>query len=67
MKSLTKRVFGVPDWDEAEETRIIASLQRTSGLIFPTSRLPIIERGEFASLVRRLLAASKEQCQRLEY
>ncbi|ARP71761.1 DUF3846 domain-containing protein [Streptomyces pluripotens] len=29
--------------------------------------LPLIERGELASLVRRLLAASKEQCQRLEY
>lgn len=29
--------------------------------------LPLIERGEFASLVRRLLAASKEQCQKLKY
>lgn len=28
---------------------------------------PIIERGEFASLVRRLLAASEEQCQALTY
>lgn len=28
---------------------------------------PIIERGEFASLVRRLLTASKDQCQELEY
>ena len=28
---------------------------------------PIIESGEFASLVRRLLAASERQCQRLEY
>lgn len=28
---------------------------------------PLIENGTFAQLVRRLLAASKEQCQRLEY
>lgn len=28
---------------------------------------PSVECGEFASLVRRLLTASKEQCQRLEY
>jgi len=28
---------------------------------------PSIEDGTFASLVRRLLAASKEQCLRLEY
>jgi hypothetical protein len=28
---------------------------------------PIVERGEFASLVRRLLDASREQCQGLEY
>ncbi|HKX24265.1 MAG TPA: DUF3846 domain-containing protein [Candidatus Saccharimonadales bacterium] len=28
---------------------------------------PFIERGEFASLVQRLLTASKEQCQQLEY
>lgn len=29
--------------------------------------LPLIERGEFASLVRRLLATSKEQCEELSY
>jgi hypothetical protein len=28
---------------------------------------PSIENGAFASLVRRLLTASTEQCQRLEY
>lgn len=28
---------------------------------------PFVERGEFASLITRLLTATKEQCQRLEY
>jgi hypothetical protein len=28
---------------------------------------PLIESGEFASLIARLLAASREQCERLEY
>lgn len=28
---------------------------------------PFIERGEFAAIIRRLLAASQEQCQRLQY
>lgn len=38
------------------------------GIAFESvTALPLIERGEFASLVRRLLAASKEQCERLEY
>lgn len=38
------------------------------GMAFESiNALPLIERGEFASLVTRLLAASKEQCQRLKY
>lgn len=38
------------------------------GIAFESiSVLPFIERGEFASLVRRLLAASKERCQTLKY
>jgi hypothetical protein len=38
------------------------------GIAFESvTALPLIERGEFASLVRRLLAASKEQCQQLTY
>jgi hypothetical protein len=38
------------------------------GLAFESiSLLPFIERDELASLVQRLLAASKEQCRRLEY
>ena len=45
------RVSRGQGWDEAEETRIIAALQRTAGLLFPTSRLPLIERG-----IRRTMA-----------
>jgi hypothetical protein len=45
--------------DEAGETTSIAFESITFG--------PSIKRGEFASLIRRLLAASKEQCERLEY
>jgi chemotaxis protein methyltransferase CheR len=51
MKSLSRRALPGQGWDEAEESRIIAALQRTSGLTFPTSRLPLIERG-----IRRTMA-----------
>ena len=38
------------------------------GMAFESiSVMPFIERGEFASLIIRLLTAAKEQCQRLEY
>lgn len=51
------RVDGADEW-----------LTIRHGVAFESiSFMPIIERGEFDSLIARLLAATKEQCLRMEY